>query len=116
VLGGLPNFSFRPKIARMERTSIAILAILLIGSCHCSKTKDAPRPQDAKGETPIRYVICSGVGDDCFVEARFANLDACKIHKKRQAAACADDPRHPGRVTCDPNPQPITATTSYCVP
>ena len=96
------------------RASIAVLALLLLAGCGRLKGATA-QAQAATGETPIRYVLCDDAGADCFVAARFANVGACETHKARQAAACIEDRRRPGRVTCDSNPQSSTATKSYCL-
>ncbi len=64
----------------------------------------------AKGDTPIRYVICSHGEQSCFVAARFANLDGCESHKKWADMLC--DNTTPGVMNCRHDSNPISV--AYC--
>lgn len=66
----------------------------------------------AEGDTPIRYVIC-GVGEtNCFVAARFNNLDACESHKSMSEMLC-DTKSDPGKITCTKDTG-TTVAVAYC--
>lgn len=52
----------------------------------------------AKGDTPVRYVICGAGESACFVAARFARLDSCESHKKWSEMLC--DSTTPGVMNC----------------
>lgn len=79
------------------KISLAFLSIFLgmfLVACDESAT-----PQTAKGDTPIRYVICS-IGDkDCILVARFVDFDSCETHKKVAEMLC-DSRSTPGTITC----------------
>lgn len=53
----------------------------------------------AKGDTPARYVICGPGESNCFVAARFKDLDACQSHKEWADMLC-DSKAAPGVMTC----------------
>ena len=68
----------------------------------------------AKGETPAKYVICSTGEKNCFVAARFKDLDACERHKKWADMLC-DSVSIPGLMTCRMPHEPSIGD-AYCVP
>jgi len=74
----------------------------------------ASRPQDARGNTPIRFVICNDVGQDCFVIARFKDLQTCEDHKRLSAVYC-DSVSTPGKMLCDTT-RKSEFVTSWCLP
>jgi hypothetical protein len=87
-----------PRTAKRERVS----------------TQRSDTPQGAQGETLIRMINCDVSGKDCFVTARFADLDGCMRHKKLSDAYC-DSVSTPGKIICDTHRQSLT-TKSYCLP
>lgn len=68
----------------------------------------------AKGDTPVRYVICSQGEANCFVAARFKSLDSCQSHKDWSEMLC-DSKATPGAMVCRKDPGP-TVSFGYCVP
>jgi hypothetical protein len=68
----------------------------------------------AKGDTPVRYVICSQGEANCFVAARFKSLDSCQSHKDWSEMLC-DSKSTPGAMVCRKDPGP-TISFAYCVP
>lgn len=85
-----------------------VLAILLV-SCGNENVEGI---RGAKGETPVRYVICDAGEADCFVSARFKDLDGCESHKKWSEMLC-DSVSHPGQMICEKNNKP-QIVFSYC--
>ena len=69
------------------------------------------KPETARGETPIRYVICSSGGGSCFVSARFTDFDSCESHKKWSGMLC-DSKSVPGKMVCTPGDDSIAV--AYC--
>lgn len=93
----------------MRPTTYAALALIAGAVVGCS---DADGVAGAKGETPVRYLIC-GVGEkSCFIAARFKDLEACESHKRWSEMLC-DSKSTPGVMNCraDPGPQ---VGKAYC--
>lgn len=90
---------------------VAMLAFLTA----CDGTSTSSRtPATAKGDTPVRFVICS-LGDvDCKVFARFDNLGSCEVHKEFANALC-DFNTTPGKIICDKGPPQATTVVTYCL-
>lgn len=87
---------------------LVIFAVMFLQGCGDS-SKGA---KDAKGETPVKYVIC-GLGEsNCFVAARFDNLSACEGHKEFAEMLC-DSQTDPTKMTCTKDTKPSTAVV-YC--
>ena len=85
-----------------------VVALLAVLAAACDDERGSPAT--AKGDTPIRYVICS-VGDkDCFVAARFTDFSACERHKEWSGMVC--DRNKPGRMVC--NTPESTESVGYC--
>lgn len=72
----------------------------------CGNEKLARTPQDARGETPIRYIVCGRSG--CFVAARFMDMDGCESHRKWADMLCTSDPQ---QMTCV---APSRVGSAYC--
>jgi hypothetical protein len=68
--------------------------------------------KDASGDTPVRYVICSVGEKNCFVAARFKDLDACQSHKDWADMLC-DSRSKPGVMICTRDSGESIAT-AYC--
>jgi hypothetical protein len=91
----------------MTRLPLALAVMVVVSACNASDT-----PQDARGETPVRYVICS-VGDtDCFVAARFKDFSSCESHRKWAEMLC-DSISRAGKMSCRKDPEPSIGV-AYC--
>ncbi len=66
----------------------------------------------AKGDTPARYVICGAAESNCFVAARFKDLDACQSHKTWADMLC-DSKSKPDEMICRKDPGPNIGF-AYC--
>ena len=89
---------------------IAVVIILfLFNGCESASSSGV---KSATGETPAKYVICSQGETDCFVSARFKDLDGCQSHKDWADMLC-DKMSIPGKMTCaqDNGPKIVVA---YC--
>ena len=93
-----------------HRSSFALLLVLSLSACGGASDKSS-LPQDATGETHIKYVICGDSSPSCFVAARFNDLDGCERHKKWSGMLC-DSQSSPGMMTCREDKNPIG--TDYC--
>jgi hypothetical protein len=67
--------------------------------------------KDAKGETPVKYVICGPGERNCFVAARFSDIEGCENHKNWSVMLC-DSKSKPGTMVCTTDTEQIAAT--YC--
>lgn len=81
--------------------------LLLLG---CGGTNSGV--ENAKGETPVKFVICSQDERQCLVAARFTNLDGCERHKHWAEMLC-DSKSEPGKMVCTSNKEASIAV-SYC--
>ena len=87
------------------------VALMLSG---CDENSGAEGPESATQKTTVRSVICLISGANCFVAARFPNLDACEEYKKFLGMKC-DGITSPGRLICATDaPSPLVS--SYCIP
>lgn len=64
-------------------------------------------------ETPVKYLLCDGAGNNCRTVARFDNFDSCELHKKFATANC-DHVSEPGRISCVTGRTPVIPYTSTC--
>ena len=86
---------------------LSCLALLALAACHQGKGVKA-----AKGDTPVKYVIC-GVGEtNCFIAARFKDLDGCQRHKDWADMLC-DSRSRPNEMVCRKDPAPSIGV-AYC--
>lgn len=92
----------------MKNISTICLAALLFSGCNSSDEG----VKGAKGETPVKYVICGAAESNCFVAARFKDLDACQSHKDWADMLC-DSRSQPEVMTCKKDLAASVATT-YC--
>jgi len=53
---------------------ILYLLVSVLAACEQSSGGVA----GAKGDTPVKYVICGAGESNCFVAARFKDIDACQ--------------------------------------
>lgn len=59
---------------------------------------------------PIKYTICDSLYENCFVHARFKDIDDCKMVEERQSWYC--DQSNKQNITCEERDSEISA--SYC--
>lgn len=78
------------------------LALALLG---CGGSSDGGI-KGAKGDTPVRYVICGQGETNCFVGARFKGMGSCQSDKDWADMLC-DSKSTPGTMVCrkDTGPQ-----------
>ena len=89
---------------------LALLFMTAVAGCgDAGKHRD--KPETARGETPIRYVICSSNGGSCFVSARFTDFDSCERHKNWSGMLC-ESKSQPGKMVCTPGDDSIAV--AYC--
>lgn len=88
---------------------MSVAVLLLLGVSGCSN--ESATPATAKGETPVRYVICDLGGTGCFVPARFKDMDGCESHKKWSEMLC-DSRSTPGEMHCQEDHNPLSV--AYC--
>lgn len=92
------------------RYIVTIMTLLLFAGCGNASSTGV---KDAKGETPVKYVIC-GLGEThCFVAARFKDLDGCESHKRWADMLC-DSTSNSGKMVCSAND--ASQAVAYCVP
>lgn len=91
----------------MKHVLIGLTVILLQG---CGDGSGGVK--GAKGDTPVKYVICGHGESDCFVAARFKDLDACQSHKNWADMLC-DSQSDPGKMVCTKNAQ-LNIAVAYC--
>jgi hypothetical protein len=82
----------------MKYFILAFFLILLAG-CDNNAASDV---KQANGETPVRWVLCSLGGNECYVGARFRMLDSCERHKEWSDMLC-DKTSIQGTMTCIQN-------------
>lgn len=85
-----------------------LITALLIAPCESADLG----VKGAKGETPVKYVICSISGTNCFVAARFDELEACESYKHWHGMLC-DKVSKTGEMLCRTNTG-RTISTAYC--
>ncbi len=94
----------------MRRTLMLSFLVCLM-ACGCSSGENADTPQAAKGDTPIRFVICNSSSTGCFVSARFKSFEGCENYKRWAGMRC-DNVSIPGEMVCrEVNDSLVTA---YC--
>jgi hypothetical protein len=94
---------------RKTKLALVLFSAHVLGACSSGQSDT---PEDAKGETNIRYVICGTGGYGCFVAARFKDMDGCESHKRWSVMLC-DSISEPGKMICtrDTGPQ---VSSAYC--
>lgn len=90
---------------------IAMLAALLtISGCNGGSSHGL---NSAIGETSVKFVICAKAEQNCFVSARFRDLNGCKNYRHWAGMVCNTD-ANTGRMVCDKANNKMKAF-SYCV-
>ena len=103
------------SIRRLSRPAmLAACSAMMVSVAGCGLSVGEQGVKGAKGDTPAKYVICSAGETNCFVAARFKDLDACERHKKWADMLC-DSISTPGLMTCRTPPEPSIGN-AYCVP
>lgn len=72
------------------------VAVILLASCSAQESGGV---KGAVGETPAKYVICGQGESNCFVAARFKDMQACESHKQWADMLC-DSRSNPGVMVC----------------
>lgn len=91
--------------------NLAITAGLVVLICSgCDGSGDGIK--EAKGDTHVKYVICGTAESNCFVAARFKDLDGCQSHKDWADMLC-DSRSQPGVMTCKRD-SAVSSATAYC--
>lgn len=93
----------------MKTTFGALLPLLFIVGCGGSNTDGV---KDAKGDTPVKYIICSQGEQSCFVAARFKDLDSCQSHKNWSEMLC-DSKSTPEKMICTKD-SGTSIAVAYC--
>lgn len=91
----------------MKKILVVLLAMVLHG---CDS---APGVKGAKGETPVKYIICGHGEMNCFVAARFKDLDGCERHKNWSEMLC-DSQTDPTRMVCKKEDNRASIGVAYC--
>lgn len=88
---------------------ICFYILMIFASAGCSREQGVA---GARGETPVRYVIC-GIGEtNCFVSARFKDLDSCESHRNWSEMLC-DSRSVPDTMVCKKDKGPSIGY-AYC--
>jgi hypothetical protein len=69
-------------------------------------------PEKAKGDTPVRFIVCAGLPQNCTVFARFKTIEHCEIHKQIYLMQC-DRQTTPGQIVCRED-KAASISTTYC--
>jgi len=88
-----------PLLASHPANAVRLLilaAALAVSACDGAQ---GDTPQTARGDTPVKYIICGTGGTGCFIAARFKDLDGCQSHKELADMLC-DRRSHPDKVVC----------------
>lgn len=92
----------------MKLLSLLVAAAMLT-ACGAN---DSANVQNAKGETPAKYIICDQSESNCFVAARFKDLQACQSHKEWADMLC-DKKTSPSVMVCKEDTG-VPIGTAYC--
>jgi hypothetical protein len=91
---------------------LLILIAMVTAACDTSSTKQTPA--NAKGETPVRFIICD-IGDvGCKVFARFDSLGSCEVHKAFSSSLCDFD-TDPQKISCKKLSERESSVVTYCL-
>ena len=89
-----------------------ILIVVIITACDTSSAKQTPA--NAKGDTPVRFIICD-IGDvGCKVFARFDSLGSCEVHKAFSSSLCDFD-TDPQKISCKKQNEREISVVTYCI-
>lgn len=88
---------------------MAVFVLFLLVGCESASSSGV---KSASGGTPVKYVICSQGETNCFVAARFKDLEGCQSHKEWADMLC-DKMSTPGKMTCIQDTGPKIGA-AYC--
>jgi PBP1b-binding outer membrane lipoprotein LpoB len=94
----------------MKKYLYLLGTILVLGGCS-GQTSGA---KNAKGDTPVKYVVCDGNEDNCIVSARFTDLFFCENYKSVNEMLC-DRQSVPNQVICRKDNGPHLGY-GHCIP
>ena len=89
---------------------IAMAALLALAACDGGGSGGL---NSAVGETSVKYEVCAKQEANCFVLARFRDLQGCKRYQNFAEKVCEEDP-NTGRMICE-TPKGKKKAFSYCV-
>ncbi len=87
---------------------IILVAVMLLSGCSGGSSHGV---KDAVGETSVKFIICSQAEKNCFISARFRDLDGCRNYKQWAEMVCQTD-AGTGQMVCD---KAKRRAFSYCV-
>lgn len=93
----------------MKKIILLLSLITLLVSCSSNKTEGV---KEAEGETPVKNVICGAGESNCFVAARFKDLDGCESYKRWAEMLC-DTQSNPEKMVCEKD-HGTKITYAYC--
>ena len=89
---------------------IAMAALLALSACDGGGSGGL---KTAVGETSVKYEVCAKAEANCFVLARFRDLQGCKKYQNWAEMVCEENP-NTGRMICE-KPKGKQKAFSYCV-
>lgn len=63
-------------------------------------------------ELPVKYYNCNAAHTDCFIMARFKDMNSCKMAEEKASWYC-DSVSTPGKAVCD-TAKKSTISATYC--
>jgi hypothetical protein len=95
------------------RSTLCCLAVIGLATLAACGNSSSDTPQTAKGETPVRFLICDFGDRHCSVVARFNDLASCKTYDQFANMLC-DRQSVQGQIICKENTGG-TSVVSYCL-
>jgi hypothetical protein len=89
-----------------------VMATLLALSA-CNSGGGSGGLNNAVGETSVKYEVCAKQEANCFVLARFRDLQGCQKYKNWAEMVCEED-SNTGQMVCN-KPKGKGGAFSYCV-
>ena len=93
----------------MKKIILLLTLITFLIGCSSDKTEGV---KEAEGETPVKNVICGAGESNCFVAARFKDLDGCESYKRWAEMLC-DTQSNPEKIICEKD-HGTKITYAYC--
>lgn len=88
---------------------LLLIALLFLASCNGTQTNGV---DGAKGDTPVKLILCGAGQSNCFILARFKDLNGCESHKKWGEMLC-DSVSNPEKMICEKDTG-AKITYAYC--
>lgn len=93
----------------------SLLGFAVVLLLACGLDQGAGTPNSAVGDTPVKAVVCSQGDVNCFVVARYSDLDSCEYHRKLSSMSC-DSLSSNDKIFCESiDPVRLMETPSYCI-